>query len=466
MFARLTIACALAAVACAFTPSAALAVSPGSGRWYWPVGTENFQGWDGYWVYRASNHSWHMAQDMPAPVGHDVYAVGDGTILESGADHGYGGVLVVLHKTAEGRYFKAVYGHIWRGSHTAVGDKVTAGQVIGRVNECRHVHFGIHPGRAYPPDNNPYRGHTYVKSKTYGWVDPVKYLRANPRILDYAAPALPVVASVETMDTATVLGVADGEVYWTIGADDAKATFARSLADDGETRELGADSALPSLDATRFVPAVAANSFTLADRLPLLTLKASSSSPLWGHAVTFSGTLKNAVGAVFVGATLVLETSPDGLSWSKVGSAKTGLAGAYSVGYVPAKRISVRVRFVAPETYLPAESRPTTVAPRPAIAAPVVPSTVREERRFTVVGTVTPHHTAGPSPIMLHVQRRVSGTWRDYPLVTTTYRDSGSASLYRGSPTLPEGTWRIRAEAPRDDLHAGKNSAWTGFKVR
>jgi murein DD-endopeptidase MepM/ murein hydrolase activator NlpD len=156
----------------------------GSGGWYWPAGTEDFQGWDGYWNYRPGSHPrWHVAQDMPTSVGHPVYAIGDGVILESGDGHGYGGVLVVLHKTDDGQYFKAVYGHIRRSSKTKKGAKVKAGQIIGRVNGAAHVHFGIHPGRAYPPDRNPYRGHTYTSKKTYGWVDPVAFLRENPRVL-------------------------------------------------------------------------------------------------------------------------------------------------------------------------------------------------------------------------------------------------------------------------------------------
>ena len=183
----------------AAAPTAAHAVSPGSGGWYWPVGTENFKGWDGWWEYRPQNPPrWHMAQDMPAPVGHAVYAVGNGTVLESGGDHGYGGVIVVLHRTADGHYFKAVYGHIIPAAAAHKGAAVKAGQVLGHVNGCAHVHFGIHPGKAYPPDNNPYRGHTYTSKNTYGWVDPVKYLRANPRVIPYSAPAVPTIAVIDT----------------------------------------------------------------------------------------------------------------------------------------------------------------------------------------------------------------------------------------------------------------------------
>lgn len=445
-------------------PSPAHAATPGSGGWYWPVGTENFHGWDGYWVYRASNHSWHMAQDMPAAVGHKVYAVGKGTVLESGADHGYGGVLVVRHKTGDGKYFKAVYGHIRRSSHTAVGAKVTAGQVIGHVNNAAHVHFGIHPGRAYPPDNNPYRGHTYIESKTYGWVDPIKYLRANPRVIVYVAPGLPVVATVETNGRASVLGVADGIAYWKTGGDLEK-TYGRALA-GGDTTVMPADATLPALDETRFSATVADTSFTLADRLPRVTVASSSSSPSWKHAVTLSGKLTNAAGAVFTGASVVIETSTDGESWSRLSTAWTGLTGSYSVTFTPTRRVGIRARFQPPSTYLPAASAVATVAPKPAVAAPVVPKSAGEDHRFTVLGAVTPHHTAGPSAIVLRVQHKSAGEWSDDSTATTTYRDSGSSSVYRGSLTLPSGTYRLRAEVPSDSRHAATHSGWTAFALR
>ena len=189
---------------------AAAGPKKGTGGWYWPVGTENFHGWDGYWKHRPAQHSWHMAQDMPVPQGSPVYAIADGVIAESNANAGYGGVLVLWHYTGAGQKFLAVYGHIIRGKGMNKGVKVKAGQVIGHVNSFNHCHFGIHPGNAYPPDGNPYRGHTYIESETYGWVDPVKFLKNNPAYLPYTAPPLPLVTTIATTSTPSVLGVADG----------------------------------------------------------------------------------------------------------------------------------------------------------------------------------------------------------------------------------------------------------------
>jgi hypothetical protein len=461
---RAVILGALLASAVLVAPVTARAVSPGSGGWYWPVGTEDFQGWDGWWTYRPqSPPRWHMAQDMPAPVGHAVYAVGDGTVLESGPGHGYGGVLVVLHRTGDGHYFKAVYGHIIRAAGTSKGATVHAGQIIGRVNGARHLHFGIHPGLAYPPDRNPYRGHTYTSRNTYGWVDPVAYLRSNPRVV--GCPDVPVVAAVETTTRPTVLGVADGSVFWSIESSGLPQVFARALP-GGETMLVAADAALPSLDATRFPVRVGAASFTLADRLPRLTMTASSASPAWRHSVTLSGRLANALGAPFVGATVALESTVDGENWTRLSTALTGPTGRFSVRWVPSRRSSVRARFEAPPAFLPALSVPTTLAPKPALSAPVAPARAARGRTFTARGSLAPRHPAGPTALTLRVQRRIAGAWVDYAFVPTTCRDSASASVYEGSLSLPAGSWRMRAESPSDALHSDAVSAWTAFVVR
>jgi hypothetical protein len=464
--ARAVLAGALFLSALLAVPTVAHAVSPGSGGWYWPVGTENFQGWDGWWTYRPQNPPrWHMAQDMPAPVGHPVYAVGDGTVLESGGDHGYGGVIVVLHKTADGHYFKAVYGHIIPAASAHKGAKVKAGQVVGRVNRCAHVHFGIHPGKAYPPDNNPYRGHTYDSKKTYGWVDPVKYLRANPRVITYSAPKLPVIATVDTTGHPSVLGVAAGTVYWTIGAGDDLLTFCRSL-DGGEALAVTSDADIPSLDTTRFPARIGEASFTVDDRLPLLTLAASTATPSWKHAVSLSGRLTNVIGAPFKGATITLESSQDGEEWKPVATAKTGLTGAYAVSWTPPARVRLRVRFLAPTLYLPAASALTTVAPEPALTSPSTPKTVAQGRVFTVHGTLAPRHAAGPGAVTIRVQRNVAGFWTDYSVVPAACHDSKAGSTYTASLHLPAGSWRLRAQVPADAAHAAGSSAWSSLAVR
>jgi len=456
---------ALVASALLVLPVTARAASTGSGGWYWPTGSERFGTWDGWWEYRAQSPvRWHMAQDMPADVGHVVYAVGDGTVIESGGNHGYNSVVIVLHRTAAGEYFKAVYGHIRLASGTGKGAKVKAGQVIGRVNGDRHVHFGIHPGKAYPSDNNPYRGHTYTSKNTYGWVDPVAYLRNHPRLV--VVPALPVVATVATTECAAVLGVADGSAYWTVGSGESMRTFSRGLA-GGEPAPVTADVELPALDCTRFSAIAGATSFTLSDRLPRLSGVASAVTVAWKRPVTMSGRLTNAAGKPFVGVPVALESSADGgATWTRIGTAPTGPTGAYAIRWTPSRRRVLRVTFAGRNGYLTRSSVSTTVAPRPALTAPAIPKGADDDHSMTVRGAVSPRHVAGASAVVLRVQRKRGTTWVDHSSVATVYRDSATASVAQGVMRLPAGTWRVRTESPADSAHASARSAWTCFVLR
>jgi murein DD-endopeptidase MepM/ murein hydrolase activator NlpD len=452
-------------IAIVAAPATVLAATPGSGSWFWPVGTEDFHGWDGWWVYRSANHSWHMAQDMPSPTGHDVFAIGDGIVLESNPDAQYGGVLVILHKAADGREFKAVYGHIRRGDFPK-GSKVRAGQVIGHVNGDRHVHFGIHPGRAYPPDGNPYRGHTYVRSNTYGWTDPLGYLRANPRVLKYAAPLLPTVATVETLLVPTVLGTTDGTVFWsTETSDDVVTRHSRPIAGDA-TETVTLDAGPPSLDTTRFLATVSGTSFTLADRLPVLAAAYSSRTPRWGTATTISGTLRNAAGSPFVGATVTLERSVDATSWTRIGNTLTGLKGAWSISYRPVRAYRVRLRFSPPVPYVTATSAETTVAPHAGVSAPDEHACAGSGHSFEVAGTLRPRHPAGSRTVIVRFQRYEAGTWAEASTHLTTNRHSGSATRYYHRVSLAAGRWRVRAETAADSLHAATTSGWFAIAVR
>jgi murein DD-endopeptidase MepM/ murein hydrolase activator NlpD len=444
------------------TPVSALAVSPGSGAWYWPTGTEDFGGHSGWWDYRPWNHSWHMAQDMPAAVGARCYAIGDGTVLESGDGHGYGGVIVVLHRTAEGKLFKAVYGHIRRGAFPK-GAKVRAGQVIGWVNSAHHVHFGIHPGRAYPSDNNPYRGHTYVRAVTYGWVDPIAFLKANPRILKYRAPALPVVATVSTELTPTVLGSSDGRVFWIV--EPSGSVFSSPISGDG-TPTVASPTDLPVLDTARYLPSLLATSFTLRDRMPALTVAYSGLTPAWGRSIAVSGTLRNAVGAPFVGATVVLERSLDATSWTRVGSALTGLKGTWALSYRPTRAYRLRARFSPGATFITTTGREATVAPHAGLSAPDECASARAGRTFEVEGSLTPRHAAGSRTVTLRFQRYTGGRWVEASTHLTTNRDSGPATRYHHRVALSTGRWRVRAETPADSLHAATVSGWFAIAVR
>jgi murein DD-endopeptidase MepM/ murein hydrolase activator NlpD len=199
----------------------ALAVTPkpGSGGWYWPIGSEDFGSYAGFLTSRGATV--HVAQDMHAPQGHPVYAIGDGTVWISRADTGGygvngtpGGCVIIVHRTAAGEEFRALYGHL-SDLRFKAGAHVSGGDVIGVTNGCDHVHFGIHPSAVYR-GGNPYAGEV---PKTWtdhgGWVDPVTYLRTHPHSATYSAPALPLVkitTDVAPHDFGAAAGVASTDI--------------------------------------------------------------------------------------------------------------------------------------------------------------------------------------------------------------------------------------------------------------
>jgi murein DD-endopeptidase MepM/ murein hydrolase activator NlpD len=200
------------ALAIVVAPTAASAHSTGVNGWFWPTGTSNTGSCGGWLQYRAGNHSYHLAKDIRARVGAPVYALADGYVYAAYkrlAGYRPGGAMIVVYTTAEGKQFKALYGHIRNLKFLRKGQRVSAGAVLAYVAPCGgtpHLHFGIHPGLNRPndPRRNPFMGHSYVKRRYYGWVDPVGYLGTQypfGTVLP-SAPASPTPSPSPTVDPA------------------------------------------------------------------------------------------------------------------------------------------------------------------------------------------------------------------------------------------------------------------------
>lgn len=104
-----------------------------------------------------SNHS---GTDFGAPIGTPLYAAKSGTVVASGPVAGYG--LWIRIQTDDGYLLE--YGHN-NTNYVAVGERVTAGQVIGEVGNRGdstgpHLHLGV---------QNP----------AGQWIDSVSWLAAN-----------------------------------------------------------------------------------------------------------------------------------------------------------------------------------------------------------------------------------------------------------------------------------------------
>ena len=457
----------LAGVVLGVPSLAAASPHKGTNGWYWPTGTEKLGNWDGFWVYRSSNHSWHMAKDIVTPVGHAVYAIADGVIAESKADAGYGGVLVVWHKAGDGTKFLTVYGHIIRAKGMKKGAKVSAGQVVGRINSANHLHFGIHPGDKYPPDNNPYRGHTYIESQTYGWVDPINFLKTHLAYkLPYTAPALPLVATVSTVSTPTVLGVASESVYWSVATGDDTATIFAQALQSGETTQLAEATALPPLDTTRYSAIATATAFSLYDRQPVLTASYTTCTPGWKSAIGVSGKLANAAGKPFGGAPVYLQRSTDGRTWKTAASATTSSKGAYSLAYVPSRSYRLRVKFTPLITYTATATVEVTEAPQPGLHAPSKPKQSKTGPVATFTGKLDARHTAGAHTVTLRLQQLLPTGWTDALTTFANNANSGGGTRYSRKLTLASGSWRVRASCKADSLHAAQATGWVTFAVK
>ena len=93
----------------------------------------------------------HDGQDYAAPLDTPFYAAGDGEVIAAEPAAGYGHWIRIRH-TIEGQIVESLYGHMQAsGVLVHTGDKVTAGQLIGKVgsegqSSGPHLHFGIYPG--------------------------------------------------------------------------------------------------------------------------------------------------------------------------------------------------------------------------------------------------------------------------------------------------------------------------------
>lgn len=86
----------------------------------------------------------HAGMDFSAPVGTDVYATGDGTVVKVGWETGYGNTVEIDH----GFGYRTRYAHL-HDYRTKIGKKVVRGEVIAGVGSTGkstgpHLHYEVH----------------------------------------------------------------------------------------------------------------------------------------------------------------------------------------------------------------------------------------------------------------------------------------------------------------------------------
>ena len=96
----------------------------------------------------------HEGMDFAANPGTEVYATGDGTVVEAGWQSGYGNTIVIDH----GFGYVTRYAHL-QSFRTQRGKKVVRGEVIGEVGNTGkstgpHLHYEVHvKGQVVNPVN-------------------------------------------------------------------------------------------------------------------------------------------------------------------------------------------------------------------------------------------------------------------------------------------------------------------------
>lgn len=102
----------------------------------------NFYGYRIHPIYKTK--IFHEGIDFTAPVGTDVYAAGDGVVVEATrSNYGYGNLIKIDH----GYGYVTVYGHLHKFI-VRKGQKVTRGQTIGAVGSSGlstgpHLHYEV-----------------------------------------------------------------------------------------------------------------------------------------------------------------------------------------------------------------------------------------------------------------------------------------------------------------------------------
>jgi len=96
----------------------------------------------------------HAGMDFSATVGSDVFATGNGVIIQTGWQQGYGNTIKLKH----GYGYETVYAHLSK-IRVRNGAKVTRGEIIGEVGNTGkstgpHLHYEVHyRGKAIDPRN-------------------------------------------------------------------------------------------------------------------------------------------------------------------------------------------------------------------------------------------------------------------------------------------------------------------------
>lgn len=123
----------------------------------------------------------HKGGDWAAPKTTPIHSAYPGTVIFSGTANGFGNVVIVEHKTPDGKAFNTLYAHMNGEQMAKKGDAVEQGQLLGQVGNTGtsrgpHLHFEVIPGVISPAEGG-------------GFPLPKKRERDDPHVFDF--PEIP-----------------------------------------------------------------------------------------------------------------------------------------------------------------------------------------------------------------------------------------------------------------------------------
>jgi hypothetical protein len=179
------------------------------------------------------------------------------------------------------------------------------------------------------------------------------------------------------------------------------------------------------------------------------------------------------------GATLRLQSSADGVTWSEAGTvtATGGPPSTAAIALRPTRSSMYRLVFDGDAVWSsgkwrPAASAALSVAYVPRLTTPSTPSRVKRRARFACTSFVSAVVPNGSSVVTLSFQRyqKVSGRYKWVVRKSIRLRGSvysATTLRYRASTSLPySGKWRVGASYSGAPMHANLTSSYRNFTVR
>ena len=157
------------------------------------------------------------------------------------------------------------------------------------------------------------------------------------------------------------------------------------------------------------------SSVTLSDHDGLVLLRTSPLSITqtrtisYGTTSTVGGTLHSTSGAGLVGREVVLHSSVDNETWTRVASVTTTESGSYEFLVRPSRGTYYKTRFYGDVDNQQGLSVAARLNVRADVSTPAAPAVMDAGHSRTVSGYLSPAHSAGSSPVRVYGYRYVSG---------------------------------------------------------